>query len=158
MPVLLAFALGMCTGLRSLVVPTVLAWAAQFALPDLRQTPFSFLAAPVTAYVLTALACAELVGDKLPFTPSRLTLAPFTTRVVMGAVCGSALFATAHQSITIGGLAAGVGAGVGAYLGYHARRLLVTKGKVPDFLVALAEDAVAIGGAIYLVTRFIGHS
>lgn len=158
MPLLLAFALGMCTGLRSLVAPTVLAWAAQFALPDLRQTPFSFLAAPVTAYVLTALACAELVGDKLPFTPSRLAPAPFTTRVVMGAVCGSALFAATHQSFTIGGLAGGVGAGMGAYIGYHVRRTLVTKGKIPDFIVALAEDAVAISGAIYIVTRFIGPS
>jgi uncharacterized membrane protein len=158
MPLLLAFALGMCTGLRSLVVPTVLAWAAQFALPDLRQTSFAFLAAPVTAYVLTALACAELVGDKLPFTPSRLMLAPFATRVVMGSVCASALFAATHQSILIGGLAGGIGAGIGAYVGYHVRRMLVTKGKIPDFLVALAEDAVAISAAIYIATRFISHS
>jgi uncharacterized membrane protein len=154
MPVLLAVALGMCAGLRSLVAPTALAWAAQFAFPGLKGTPFWFFASPITAYVLAALACAELVGDKLPFTPSRLTAAPLATRVVMGLVCGSALFAATHQSMVVGGLAGAIGAGAGAYLGYYVRRALVAKGKIPDFLVALAEDAVAIGSAIYVVTRF----
>lgn len=154
MPVLLAVALGMCAGLRSLVAPTALAWAAQFAFPGLKDTPFWFFASPIAAYVLAALACAELVGDKLPFTPSRLTAAPLATRVVMGLVCGSALFAATHRSMVIGGLAGAIGAGAGAYLGYYVRHALVAKGKIPDFLVALAEDAVAIGSAIYVVTRF----
>ena len=154
MAVLLAVALGMCAGLRSLVAPTALAWAAQFAFAGLEHTPFWFFASPITAYVLAALACAELVGDKLPFTPSRLTAAPLVTRFVTGLVCGSALFAAAQQSMVIGGLAGAVGAGAGAYLGYHARRTLVAKGKIPDFLVALAEDAIAIGAAVYVVTRF----
>jgi len=154
MSVLLAFALGLCAGLRSLVAPTALAWAAQFALPDLRQTYLAFLAAPVTAYVLTALACAELVGDKLPFTPSRLTPAPLTVRIFMGALCGSALFAAAHDTIALGGFAGAFGAAVGAYLGYQVRRALVTKVKIPDFVVALAEDAIAIAAAIYVVSRF----
>ena len=154
MPVLLAFALGICAGLRSLVAPTALAWAAQFALPGIKDTIFWFFASPITAYVLAALACAELVGDKLPFTPSRLTVAPLATRIVMGIVCGSALVAATHQSVAIGGAAGAIGAGAGAYLGYHLRRTLVTKAKIPDFLVALVEDAVAIGCSVYIVTRF----
>lgn len=157
MPVLLAVALGMCAGLRSLVAPTALAWAAQFAFPGLEATVFWFFASPIAAYVLAALACAELVGDKLPFTPSRLTAVPLGTRVVMGLVCGSALFAATHQSMVVGGVAGATGAVAGAYLGYHVRRLLVTKAKIPDFLVALVEDAAAIGGAIYVVTRFATH-
>jgi uncharacterized membrane protein len=151
---LFAFALGMCAGLRSMIAPTAIAWAAQFSLGELRQTSLSFLAAPATAYIFTALACAELVGDKLPFTPSRLTIGPLAGRVVMGALCGMALCAAAQQSMTLGGVAGGIGAGAGAYLGYHVRRMLTTRLKLPDFLVALAEDAVAIAGAVYVVSRF----
>jgi uncharacterized membrane protein len=158
MPVLLAIALGICAGMRSLVAPTALAWAAQFALPGIENTIFWFFASPITAYVLAALACAELVGDKLPFTPSRLAAAPLITRFVMGTICGSALFAATYQSMIVGGIAGAIGAGAGAYAGYHIRRTLVTKGKIPDFVVALVEDAVAIGGAIYVVTRFATQS
>jgi uncharacterized membrane protein len=137
-----------------MIAPTAIAWASQFTLTALRQTSLSFLAAPATAYIFTALACAELVGDKLPFTPSRLTLGPLVGRIVMGALCGMALCAATQQSMTVGGVAGGIGAIAGAYIGYHVRRLLTTRVKLPDFLVALAEDAVAIASAVYVVSRF----
>jgi uncharacterized membrane protein len=145
----------MCAGLRSMTAPAAIAWASQFGrLPELGRTSLSFLTAPATAYIFTALACAELVGDKLPFTPSRLTIGPLAGRVVMGALSGMALFAAVHQSMPIGGMAGGLGAGAGAYIGYHLRRALTMRAKLPDFLVALVEDAVAIAGAVYIVTRF----
>ena len=137
-----------------MIAPAAIAWAAQFSLPELRQTSLSFLAAPATAYIFTALACAELVGDKLPFTPSRLTIGPFAGRIVSGALCGMALYAATQQSLTFGGLAGGFGALAGAYIGYHLRRLVTTRLKLPDFPVALAEDAVAIAAAVYVVSRF----
>ena len=137
-----------------MIAPAAIAWASQFSLPELRQTSLSFLAAPATAYIFTALACAELVGDKLPFTPSRLTIGPLVGRVVMGALCGMALLAAVHQSMPLGGIAGGLGAGAGAYIGYHVRRALTMRLKLPDFFVALVEDAVAIAAAVYVVSRF----
>jgi len=137
-----------------MIAPAAVAWAAQFTLSELRQTNLWFLAAPATAYIFTALACAELVGDKLPFTPSRLSIGPFAGRIVMGALCGTALCAATHQSPIFGGLAGGAGALAGAYIGYHVRRLVTTQLKLPDFPVALAEDAVAIAAAAYVVSRF----
>jgi uncharacterized membrane protein len=137
-----------------MIAPAAIAWAAQFSMAELRQTNLAFLAAPATAYIFTALACAELVGDKLPFTPSRLAIGPLVGRVVMGALCGMALLASAHQPLPLGGLAGGLGAGVGAYIGYHVRRALTTRVKLPDFPVALLEDAVAIASAVYVVSRF----
>jgi uncharacterized membrane protein len=151
---LLAFALGMCAGLRSMIAPAAIAWAAQFSLSELRLTSLWFLAAPATAYIFTALACAELVGDKLPFTPSRLTIGPLAGRIIMGALCGMALCAATSHAMTLGAIVGSVGAVTGAYLGYHVRRLLTARLKLPDFLVALAEDAVAIAGAVYVVSRF----
>jgi len=137
-----------------MIAPAAIAWAAQFGLSELRQTSLSFLAAPATAYIFTALACAELVGDKLPFTPSRLSIGPFVGRIVMGALCGMALCAATQQSLPFGAFAGAFGALAGAYIGYHVRRLLTTRLKLPDFLVALAEDAVAIAAAVYVVSRF----
>ena len=48
----------------------------------------------------------------------------------------------------------GVGGVAGAFAGYEARTRLVKTLKVPDTVVALLEDAVAIGGGFFIVSRF----
>jgi uncharacterized membrane protein len=42
----------------------------------------------------------------------------------------------------------------GAFAGYQIRRRLVTALKAPDFVIALLEDAVAICGGLFMVSRF----
>src|SRR5438874_8586016 len=94
----LAFAIGVITGLRSLTAPTVVAWAAHLKWLDLRSTWAAFMASTVTLCVLTALALAELVGDKLPKTPSRKSPGPFVARITLGALSGAALCTATKQS------------------------------------------------------------
>jgi uncharacterized membrane protein len=48
----------------------------------------------------------------------------------------------------------GLGAVVGTLGGYEARTRLVKAWNLPDIVVALLEDAVAIGGGLFLVSRF----
>jgi uncharacterized membrane protein len=47
-----------------------------------------------------------------------------------------------------------VGGVAGAFTGYEVRTRLVRTLKTPDFVVAVLEDAVAIGGAFLIVSRF----
>ena len=81
MTLLLAFLLGVVSGFRSLTPAAVLAWAVQ-GRPELQGTVLSFMSGAVAAYALTALALIELVTDKLPFTPSRLTPVPLIARLM----------------------------------------------------------------------------
>ena len=60
-----------------------------------------------------------------------------------------------------GGKSALVGAGlgmiggiVGSFAGFHARARLVKSLRQPDFNIALLEDLVAIGGSLFIVSRF----
>jgi uncharacterized membrane protein len=145
------FILGMAAGLRSLTPLAFVAWTSQHR-HALAQSWLSFMASPVTAYIFTALALVELVTDKLPFTPSRLTAVPFTARILSGALCGATLAAGAQQSIVLGVLVGVVGAIAGSFAGYHVRHTLVAKQRLPDRGVALAEDVIAIGSAL-LVTH-----
>jgi uncharacterized membrane protein len=46
-----------------------------------------------------------------------------------------------------------VGAVVGAFAGYSVRRALVSRLHLPGFGVALAEDAIAITGALLTVSH-----
>jgi uncharacterized membrane protein len=153
MLLLLSFALGMTAGLRSLTAPAVAAWAAQLWWPAVRQSPLAFMAVPIAAYVLTALALVELVTDKLPFTPSRLTPLPLTARILMGGLCGATLGALSPSSVVPGAVCGALGGIAGAIAGYQARRALVMRLHIPDVVVALAEDAIAIGGALVIASR-----
>ena len=112
------------------------------------------MASPVIVWILTALALLELVNDKLPKTPSRKTPGPFAARIVTGALSGAVLGAAARQSSAVAALLGGLGAVAGTMGGYEARTRLVKAWNVPDLVVALLEDAVAIGGGLFIVSRF----
>jgi len=148
---LLALLLGIVSGLRSMTPPAAVAWAARLGWLDLVGTPLAFLGSTAAAYVLTGLMLAELVGDKLPTTPSRTRPGPFIWRIVTGALAGAALVAGHGGSLALGALLGGLGAVGGTLGGYRARTGLVRALGVPDYVVALAEDAVAVGGAFLIL-------
>jgi uncharacterized membrane protein len=148
----LAFLIGVIAGLRSMTAPAVVSWGARLGWLHLENTWLAFLGAPVTPYILSLLAIGELVADKLPNTPSRKAPVGFVARIVMGAVCGAALGASQSW---IGGLLAGaLGAVAGTLGGYEFRSRLVRAIGGKDLPIALLEDAIAIGGAFWIVSRF----
>jgi uncharacterized membrane protein len=149
----LAFLIGVVAGLRSLTAPAVVSWAARLGWLHLENTSLAFLGASITPYILSLLAIGELISDKLPKTPSRKAPVGFAARVVTGALCGAALGAPSQA--LIGGILAGViGAIAGTLGGYEARTRLVRAIGGKDLPIALIEDAVAIGGALWIVSRF----
>lgn len=150
----LAFAIGVVAGLRSLTAPAVVSWGARLGWLRLEHTPLAFLGYPATAYILGFLALGELVGDTLPKTPSRKLPGPFIARIVLGALSGSALAAGGGRSALGGAVFGGLGGVAGTLGGYELRTRLVRALKVPDFVIALLEDAVAVGGGLFLVSRF----
>ena len=154
MPVyLLAFLIGVIAGLRSLTPVAVVSWAARMGWLHLENTPLAFLGFAATPYILSALAVAELINDKLPKTPSRKAPPGFIARVVTGGLSGAALGA-ADQAM-ISGIIAGVfGAVAGTFGGYNFRTGLVKATGGKDLPIALLEDAIAIGGAFLIVSRY----
>jgi uncharacterized membrane protein len=149
-----AFLIGLVAGLRSMTAPAAMSWAASLGWLNLKGTPLAFLGFAATPFIVSALALAELVADQLPKTPSRKSPAAFIARIVSGAFCGAALSAAAGQGLA-GGLVAGVlGAVVGTLGGYEFRVRLVRAIGGKDLPIALLEDAIAIGLALWVVTRF----
>jgi uncharacterized membrane protein len=149
----LAFLIGLVAGLRSLTAPAVVSWGSRLGWLHLENTWLAFLGAPITPYILSALAIGELISDKLPKTPSRKAPAGFAARVVTGALCGAAL-GVPSQALAGGLLAGVIGAVVGTLGGYEARSRLVRAIGGKDFPIALIEDAIAAGGAFWIVSRF----
>jgi uncharacterized membrane protein len=152
MQLVLAFAIGIIAGLRSMTPPAAVAWGSRLGWLSLGGTPLAFLGSAAAAYVLTALMLAELVADKLPKTPSRTRPGPFIARIVTGGLAGAALTAGTGGSLLPGAVLGALGAAAGTLGGYAARTGLVRTLRVPDYVVALAEDVVAVGGAFLIVS------
>jgi uncharacterized membrane protein len=150
----LALGIGVIAGLRSMTAPAVVCWAAHLHWLDLRGSRLSFLGSTVAVAFVTLLAVGELIADKLPSTPNRTSIGPLVVRALSGALCGAALGAAGEASLLLTGMAGALGAIAGAFGGYGVRHRLVQNLKLPDFAVAIAEDLVAIGGGLLLVSRF----
>jgi uncharacterized membrane protein len=151
---LLAFLIGVVTGLRSMTAPAVVAWAAHRSWLNLHGTSLTFMGSTAAVVIFSLMAAAELVADKLPSTPSRLKPTGLVARIILGGLSGAGLAVAGAQSIVIGIVLGAVGGVVGAFAGYQIRTRLVQALKVPDLVVALLEDVVAIGGGILIVSRF----
>jgi uncharacterized membrane protein len=151
---LLAFLIGVVCGLRSLTAPAVVAWAAHRNWINLNHTRLHFMGSIATVAIFTVFALVELVADKLPSSPNRTAPPGLIARIVLGALCGAALVVSGAQSMASGAVLGTVGGITGAFGGYQARTRLVKALKVPDFLIAILEDALAIGAGFFLVSRF----
>ena len=150
--VLLAFLLGAVAGLRSMTAPAAAAWAAHLGWIHLDGTPVAFLGHTVAAYILAAAAVGELVADKLPRTPNRTDPGPFIARILTGGLSGAALVAGTGGSLVAGAIAGALGGAAGTLGGYRVRTGLVRTLGVPDYVVAIGEDLVAVAGAALVVT------
>jgi uncharacterized membrane protein len=146
--------LGAVAGLRTMTAPAVVCWGAHFGWLSLSHSPLSFLTSIVSLVIFTLLAIGELIGDKLPSTPSRLSIFPLVARVVFGALSGAAVVITAGAPLGLGLGVGAVGALIGAFVGYHVRHALTARAGLPDLPIALLEDLIAIGGGLFLVSRF----
>lgn len=148
-----AFGIGVVAGLRSLTAPAAVSWAAYLGWLNLQGSPLAFMGSIVTVAILSLVALGELGADKSRRIPRRTAPGPLVGRLLMGGLCGACLCASAGQSLSFGALLGALGGLVGAFAGYELRRRLVAGLSIRDAFVALAEDAIAIGLAWFLVTR-----
>jgi len=150
----LAFAIGLIDGLRSMTAPAVVAWAARWKWLDLHNSFLAFIGSAVAAYIFAAAAIVELVVDKLPNTPSRKAALGLTARIVFGGLSGAAVCAAGNQAVVVGAVLGIAGGVAGAFLGYEVRTRLVKALGVPDYVIAVLEDAFAVGVGFFIVSRF----
>ena len=153
MTLLFAILIGFFAGLRSLTPPAAVAWAVHLGWIKLAR-PLSLIGSLPAVIILSLLAITELIFDKLPNTPSRTAPPGLIARIVTGAFTGACVALGGGRSAFAGAGLGLIGGIVGAFAGYHARARLVRSLRRPDFNIALIEDLVAIGGSLFIVSRF----
>ena len=133
-----ALLIGVIAGLRALLAPTAVSWAAYLGWLHLANTPLAFLGYVATPYILTVLAAGELVTDQLPATPSRKVPVQFGVRIVTGALSGAAIGASGGV-LLVGLVLGAIGAVIGT-LGGAAIRARLANAFGRDRPAALIED------------------
>jgi uncharacterized membrane protein len=151
---LFAFGIGFVAGLRSLTAPAVVAWAAHLGWLNLHDSPLAFMGSKWAVIIFTVLAAVELIGDQLPSTPARTGAMGLSARIVTGALTGACLAVAGGAPIWVGCVVGAIGGVAGAFAGYRARVGLVSSLRVPDVVIAIPEDAIAIGLGLLLASRF----
>jgi uncharacterized membrane protein len=100
---------------------------------------------PQARRAIQVAAVGETIVDKLPFTPSRLKPGPFLGRLGFGALSAAALAQTQQTPVVPAAIRGVGGAAIGSVGGYLFRTVIGKATGLPNLVVALAEDAIAIG-------------
>jgi uncharacterized membrane protein len=153
MTFLFVFLIGLLAGLRSLAPVAVTAWAVHLGWLKVADA-FAWIGSVPAVGIFTLLALAELVADKVPSTPSRTAPPGLIARIVMGGLAGACVATAGVHGAGAGVFIGIVGALVGGFGGYQVRKRLVKAVGAPDYVVAVLEDLVTIGGSLWVVTRF----
>jgi len=153
MTLLFAFLIGLFAGLRSLTPPAAVAWGVYLGWLKLAR-PLSLVGSLPAVIILSVLAVAEIIFDKLPNTPNRTALPGLIGRIVTGGFTGACVSLGGGKSAYVGAGLGVLGGVVGCFGGYQARARIVKSLNLPDFNVAMVEDLIAIGGSLFIVSRF----
>src|SRR5438270_835463 len=86
--IFIAFGIGVVAGLRALLAPAAVAWAAHLGWLHLFDSPVAFMTYMWAVILFSALALFELVGDLLPNTPKRTDPAPLAAHFILCVLCG----------------------------------------------------------------------
>ena len=147
----LEFAIGVLVGLRSMTAPAAICWAAHLKWINISDSHLAFMGSTPAVYVFSAFAVGELILDKMPFMQRRTRLSPLVSRIVLGSLCGIALAMATNDFDVAGALLGAGGAVAGTFGAYKIRRRLVKRFKIPDWIVALLEDGIAVAGSVWVV-------
>jgi len=157
MPLLFAFVMGLVAGSRTFLAPAIVSWGlvlhGSALIPGLSQSPLAFMQSSITAWIFALLAIGELIGDKLPSASSRLAPGPLVARVVSGALSGATICAAIGASVPAGAVLGVLGALAGAWVGFTFRTSWSKPLHAPALVTALIEDAIAIGAALFVMSR-----
>ena len=153
MTLLFAFLIGLFAGLRSLTAPAAVGWAVYLGWLTLAR-PLALIGSLPAVIILSLLALGEIFLDKQPYTPNRTALPGLIGRIVTGGLAGACVWLGGGKSALVGAGLGLLGGIVGCFGGFQARTRLVKSLGQQDFNVALLEDLLAIGGSLFIVSRF----
>lgn len=139
-----ASAIGIVAGMRAMTAPAIVSYMATNGCLEIERERFGFFGRPHALKVMIGLASGEALFDKLPFMPKRTEAGGLASRIISGALCGATICRAKEKSMVVGAIAGAFGAIGSTFAVYNVRRSLSQELMVPDTVIALLEDTVAV--------------
>jgi uncharacterized membrane protein len=139
-----ALALGMVTGMRSMLAPTMVSRALA-SRDDIEEAdePARTLASHRAQQFLLPMAAAELLGDKMPFAPDRTIVPSMMFRALSGGVTAAALASARREPVWLPALLGATAALVASEIGLRMRKPYQSN-TLANAALGLTEDCVAL--------------
>ncbi|MGZ3457591.1 MAG: DUF4126 family protein, partial [Archangium sp.] len=146
---------GVLAGMRSFSAPAVLSYQLAREPTEAPEGRAHVLASKRTSRALAVLAAGELIADKTPWIPSRISPSALVGRALLGALTGAAV-AAPHRRPSAGRALLGAAAAVASSFAFYKLRQLATRRLgLPNGVAGLVEDAAvaALGGGLLAAMR-----
>jgi len=144
--------LALISGMRSMMAPALLSMNVKTEdKAGLHASRLDFVGQKRTQDVLGVLTTAELIGDKLPFTPSRIKPSQLTVRLLSGAAVGALTYSLAGREARKGAALGGIVSLASTTVFFTLRKALSLTRIIPEPFTGLAEDITAF----YLAGRYL---
>jgi len=146
-----SLALGVIAGMRAVSAPAIASHLlSRNKSIHLLHSGINFMQSDSWAAGLKVMAVAELIADKMPFTPARTKPLGIAGRALSGSLCGAAI-SKANGSSVIAGMAIGTGAAiVSTFACYFLRREIGKRAHIDDPILGAIEDSVVLAGGLIL--------
>lgn len=139
-----ALALGLVTGMRSMLAPTMVSRALA-ARDDIDEAgePARTLASRGAQRFLLPMAAGELLGDKMPFAPDRTIVPSLMFRALSGGVTAAALASARREPVWVPALVGATAALLASEIGLRLRKPYQDNSLL-NAALGLTEDCVAL--------------
>lgn len=141
--------LGAVAGIRAMSAPALLSNELhKIPTAALAHSPLHYLQSGPVSTGLKVMAASEMLGDKIPNIPDRISPPSLLVRAASGALVGATLF-TANRDKTMVGAAIGAAAAIAAtYASFYLRKLVTTHTNFPDSFSGAVEDALMLSSGL----------
>ena len=118
-PIFKGIGIGIVAGMRTFSAPAI---TSRYLVRQNRHASQSSASNPMASSwlggILTLAAAGELVADKLPSIPSRISPPLLTGRFISGAICGASIYHAEGKPADVGAVIGGLSAIASAYITY----------------------------------------
>jgi uncharacterized membrane protein len=152
-----ALLIGALAGTRSTLPLTALAWEKDPRHPD-TLIPSYLLDTQAARIITVTSSVGEIIADKTPLLPSRLSPPAFIWRLFIGGLAGTIMMYRLHESPILGAVLGSSAAALGTMASYSSRKTLGRLTPIPDPVWGVVEDAVAAGLGLLAVRKAISFA
>ena len=150
-----AAALGTLAGMRTMAAPVIANQIlTRHPSGHLSKSNLDFMQSERLSVVLKLFGLAELVSDKLPFTPARTKAAGVIARCVSGSLAGASIYKAKGNNALAGATVGAITALCATYGCYLLRKSIGKNSCIPDALTGGIEDLLVIGGGLALINNY----